>query len=432
MLDRTAGYTSYRTTNVLWAESLPSSWEELRLKAFADFVNRGSTPDYVDESRYRVVNQATFSKGRFDESEIRFTNDNSGDARGALEVGDVLLASTGGGVLGKCHLFLGERGKYIADSHVTIIRDKRGRFVPAFLYYCLLINYDFIEGTLGQGATNQTELQRSWLRDTVFPFPDLETQVRIVSFLDEKTAEIDAAVEKKRRLIDLLNEQKSILINRAVTNGLNPDATMKDSGVDWIGEIPAHWDVKRAKYVFDEIDQRSATGEEELLSVSHTTGVTPRSEKNIMMFMAEDYTGSKLCQPSDVVFNIMWAWMGALGVSEHDGIVSPSYGVFRSKEPYAFNNWYLENLLRSWGYVQEYNRRSTGLHSSRLRLYAHMFFAMEIGFPSRAEQNEIERETKDRLELFDQSIDATEREITTLNEFKQTLIANAVTGKIKI
>ena len=230
----------------------------------------------------------------------------------------------------------------------------------------------------------------------------------------------------------MLNEQKAILINRAVTKGLNPDAPMKDSGVDWIGEIPAHWEVKRAKYVFDEIDERSTTGKEELLSVSHTTGVTPRSEKNIMMFMAEDYTGSKLCQPGDVVFNIMWAWMGALGVSENHGIVSPSYGVFRSKRAGRFNNWYLEHLLRSWGYVQEYNRRSTGLHSSRLRLYAQMFFAMEIGFPTKAEQDQIEAQTKDRLSLFDRSIDATQREISTLNEFKQTLIANAVTGKIKI
>jgi len=128
----------------------------------------------------------------------------------------------------------------------------------------------------------------------------------------------------------------------------------------------------------------------------------------------------------------MWAWMGALGVSEYMGIVSPSYGVYRPKNLGLFNNWYLEHLLRSWGYIQEYNRRSTGLHSSRLRLYPDMFFAMEIGFPPKSEQDEIERYLNTTSAVIDDAISSSEREVEALNEFKQTLIANAVTGKIKI
>ncbi|EKO3839721.1 restriction endonuclease subunit S, partial [Vibrio harveyi] len=127
---------------------------------------------------------------------------------------------------------------------------------------------------------------------------------------------------------------------------------MKDSGVDWIGVIPEHWEVKRAKYIFDEVDERSKTGDEELLSVSHMTGVTPRSEKNVNMFMAEDYSGSKLCRENDLVINIMWAWMGALGVSSQVGIVSPSYGVYRQKVKDTFNPVYLEYLLKSTKYVE--------------------------------------------------------------------------------
>jgi type I restriction enzyme S subunit len=93
--------------------------------------------------------------------------------------------------------------------------------------------------------------------------------------------------------------------------------------------LPAAWEIHRAKYSFREADDRSEQGNEELLSVSHKTGVTPRSQKNITMFMAESYEGHKVCRPGDIVVNTMWAWMAAIGVSRHVGIVSPAYGIYR-------------------------------------------------------------------------------------------------------
>lgn len=268
---------------------------------------------------------------------------------------------------------------------------------------------------------------------SLFPLPAASEQTRIADFLDVKTAEIDSTIAKRERLIELLEEQKIILINKAVSQGLNPDAPQNESGISWIDKIPSHWQVKRAKYLFREIDERSVSGEEELLSVSHMTGVTPRSEKtNIYMFMAEDYSGSKLCRPNDLVFNIMWAWMGALGVSDRTGIVSPSYGVYRQLKEGTFNNWYLEHLLRSTLYVAEYNKRSTGLHSSRLRLYSHMFFDMELGFPPREEQDEIEYETKKQVSQADAVITAVRSEIEKLTELRSTLVASIVTGKVRV
>lgn len=268
---------------------------------------------------------------------------------------------------------------------------------------------------------------------SLLPLPAASEQARIADFLDVKTAEIDAAIAKKERLIELLEEQAAILISNAVTKGLNADVPQRDSGVAWIGHIPSHWYVKRAKFLFLEIDERSANGEEELLSVSHMTGVTPRSEKtNVYMFMAEDYSGSKLCRPNDLVFNIMWAWMGALGVSDRVGIVSPSYGVYRQLKEGTFNNWYLEHLLRSTLYVAEYNKRSTGLHSSRLRLYSHMFFDMELGFPPREEQDEIERETKKQVSQANAVITSVRSEIEKLAELRSSLVASVVTGKMRV
>lgn len=117
---------------------------------------------------------------------------------------------------------------------------------------------------------------------------------------------------------------------------LKPYAEYKDSGQRWLGQIPAAWQLRRAKFLFREIDERSKTGKEELLSVSHKTGVTPRSEKSVTMFLAKSNVGHKLCRPQDLVINTLWAWMAALGVSRHKGIVSPAYGVYRPLSPISF------------------------------------------------------------------------------------------------
>lgn len=230
----------------------------------------------------------------------------------------------------------------------------------------------------------------------------------------------------------MLNERKQIVIQQAVTKGLDPNVKMKDSGLEWIGEIPEHWEVKKAKYLFKEVDERSVSGVEELLSVSHMTGVTPRSEKNVSMFMAEDYSGSKLCQKNDLVINIMWAWMGALGVSNYEGIVSPAYGVFRQLLSNTFNPMYLEYLLKTTKYIEYYNRVSTGLHSSRLRFYGHMFFAMKIGYPNLAEQNQIIAYIDNEFLKIDQVLMSLAKQVEKLKEYKTTLINDAVTGKIKV
>ena len=342
-------------------------------------------------------------------------------------------------VLNKMNVIIGSVGisdYYGALSPVYIILYPKNSEKNEQRFLGYLFKVKSFQKSLRRIATGILEIRESINRNAFkkipLPLPPLDEQQRIADFLDQKTAEIDKAIAQKQRLIELLEERKTILINQAVTRGLNPNVPMKDSGVEWIGEIPEHWDVKRAKFLFYEVDERSKTGEEELLSVSHMTGVTPRSEKNIYMFMAEDYTGSKICRDGDLVINIMWAWMGALGVSDRTGIVSPSYGVYRQLKENTFDNWYLEHLLRSSEYVAEYNRRSTGLHSSRLRLYSNMFFDMEISVPPIDEQVKIKKEILIQSSLIDTTIKNVMAEIVSLTELRSILISNAVTGKIKI
>lgn len=317
----------------------------------------------------------------------------------------------------------------MSSAYIRIVPPKDWN--SRFLYYYYFHMYQAeVFNKIGSGV--RSTLGQSDLLDLPIPVLDCEVQDNIVRFLDEKTAKIEAAIALEERQIALLKERKQILIQNAVTKGLNPNAPMKDSGVDWIGEIPAHWEVQRAKYLFREMNERSDSGEEELLSVSHMTGVTPRSEKNIYMFMAEDYSGSKLCEPGDLVYNIMWAWMGALGVSDHRGIVSPSYAIFRPFDQQAFNRKYLEWLMRSNSYVEHYNRVSTGLHSSRLRFYSHMFFDMFLGYPAREEQDKIVAFIEEQVGKIDAAIRAKVDSARLLAEYRATLISSAVTGKIKV
>ncbi|MFZ4662546.1 MAG: restriction endonuclease subunit S [Caldilineaceae bacterium] len=204
-----------------------------------------------------------------------------------------------------------------------------------------------------------------------------------------------------------------------------PDYQMSE--VSWLGRIPTHWKVTRAKNLFYESNELSISGEEEQLSVSHMTGVTSRSEKNVTMFKAESYVGHKICQPNDLVINTMWAWMGALGVSRIPGIVSPSYGVYRPKDVNLIHAQYYDSLLRTPHYVAEYVRRSTGIHSSRLRLYPDEFLRMPLLFPPLEEQTQIAKFLDYETANIDALIAKQQQLIALLQEKRQAVISHAVT-----
>lgn len=170
---------------------------------------------------------------------------------------------------------------------------------------------------------------------------------------------------------------------------LNAHPAYRPPRMRWLPHVPEHWNEQRAKTFFREVNERSRTGEEELLSVSHLTGVTPRSQKNVTMFKSASYVGSKLCRPGDIVVNTLWAWMAALGASRYAGIVSPAYGVYRPHNTESFNPAYLDYLLRTRAYVAEYIGRSTGIRASRLRLYPNQFLDIALLQPPRSEQDQI-------------------------------------------
>jgi len=209
-------------------------------------------------------------------------------------------------------------------------------------------------------------------------------------------------------------------------DGLKPYPEYRPSDHPWRGEVPAHWTEKRAKYFFREVDERSTTGEEELLSVSHKTGVTP-PKAHVTMFKAESNVGHKICRPDDMVINTMWAFMAALGVSREVGLVSPSYGVYRSIRSGELHPEYVDRLLRIEDYKSEYLCRSTGIRSSRLRLYPDQFLRIPILCPSAEEQAAIVRFLDHVDRRVRRYIRAKRQLIALLNEQKQAIIHRAVT-----
>lgn len=217
----------------------------MRLKEICDFISRGTTPDYVDESPYKVMNQATFSKGWLDESNVRYTSKPIKDAQ--IKKGDLLMASTGGGVLGKVFFYDSEDDSFYADSHVSILRNSKRNNLMKFLYYFFSIRYEEINATMVKGSTNQTELQRNYLLAYELDIPSLPKQQQIVEYLDEKLAKINKRLTVLEKQQNAYVRLKKSIIHHAVTRGLNPDVPLKDSGIEWIGMIPEHWERFRLK-----------------------------------------------------------------------------------------------------------------------------------------------------------------------------------------
>ena len=263
------------------------------------------------------------------------------------------------------------------------------------------------------------------------PLPPLPEQAAIVCYLDHVDRRIRRYVSAKRKLIALLEEEKQAVVNWAVTRGLDPNVRLKPSSIEWLGDVPEHWDVRRAKFFYREADERSTTGTEELMSVSHITGVTPR-KKSVTMFKAESNIGYKLCRPGDIVINTMWAYMAALGIARQTGLVSPSYGVYRPLNHEHMEHTYIDSLLRTEAYRANYTIRSTGITSSRLRLYAESFLDILLLCPPITEQNAIVEHLGQVTAATNTVISRARRQIELVEGYRTRLIADVVTGKLDV
>ena len=259
--------------------------------------------------------------------------------------------------------------------------------------------------------------------------PPLEEQKLISRYLDKKTKQIDRLVEKIRKKIELLKEQRNSLINHCVTKGLDPNVEMKDSEVEWIGKIPKHWTVQKISTLYSQSSVRGHEDEENL-SVFRDHGVVRRKDFENKNVLSEDLSNYKLVNKGDLVLNKMKTWMGSLGVSDYRGIVSPAYYVL--KPNFDFFSGYLHNLLRSKIYIDQYASLSKGVRPGQWDLSFDEFKSLKIILPPIEEQIEINSHLSKKLEYSKNLSELEKQRVQKLNEYHQSIIASVVTGKVRV
>ena len=336
--------------------------------------------------------------------------------------GDFVLIGRQGALCGNINY---ASGQFWASEHAIVV-DVQGNAEVHWLGELLT----FMNLNQYSQSAAQPGIAVDVIANLPIPVPPISTQKAISRFLVAETTEIDGLITAKQKLLDLMAEKRRAIVVEAVTRGLDPSVPLRPSGIDWLGDIPAHWEVERSRWLFTERDQRSQTGEEEMLTVSHLTGVTPRSEKDVNMFEAESTAGYKLCFAGDLAINTLWAWMGAMGTARVDGIVSPAYNVY-TPGPRLLPD-FVDALVRIPVFAQEVTRYSKGVWSSRLRLYPEGFFETWWPVPQLEEQQKIVEHISAETAKIDRLRTATESSIALLKERREALIAAAVTGQLEI
>ena len=268
------------------------------------------------------------------------------------------------------------------------------------------------------------------LRVISYVVPSLLEQQRIADFLDVKCAEIDSILDATRTSVEEYKKLKQSVITETVTKGICGNRPMKETGVEWIGEIPAEWDVIKIKWLLKERNDRSENGSEEPLSMSQKYGIIPTNELDTVPNMASSFVGAKLVSKGDLVFNKLKAHLGVFAVSEFDGLVSPDYAVYYSAGRCDVK--YLERIFKTPQYISEFRKRSTGVGAGLTRLYTSDLFDMYTALPSETEQKEISAYLDDKCATIDSLIASKEALITELEAYKKSLIYEYVSGKKEV
>jgi len=258
-----------------------------------------------------------------------------------------------------------------------------------------------------------------------------QEQQAIVSYLDNKVSKIDKYISTAEKKIVALDELKQVTIADAVTHGITPNAPMKDSEIPWIGMVPKHWKIKTLR-AYIQIYSEKNHAEKQLLSVTREQGVILRdvdSKEENHNFIPDDLSGYKLVRRGDFAINKMKSWQGSYGVSNYEGIVSPAYYVCKLKFE---NKDFFSKSIRCKAYVPFFNQYSKGIRVDQWDLSPIALKNISFFEPPISEQNEIVAYIDRKVAQIDKMKAAELAQIDKLKEYKQRLISDVVTGKVKV
>ena len=423
-------YDAYKDSCVGLIGQIPENWSLKKLK-FLTQVNASSLPENHPKTEiisYVDIGNVSFEKGISEVQQLKFSEAPS-RARRLANCGDTVVSTVRTYL--KAITYVDERcSNYVYSTGFAVLSPNE-ELIPKFLLNFVKSNsfthqVDVVAKGMSYPAINSTELSNLWVS-----FPDIETQEKIVEFLDQKTSEIDQAIAIKEQQIALLNERKQIVIQKAVTQGLDPNVPMKDSGVEWIGQIPEHSEIIKVKNLFKLIIEPAPKNNDlELLSVYTDIGVKPRKELEERGNKASTTDGYWKVRKGDIIVNKLLAWMGAIGLSNYDGVTSPAYDILRAIKP--LNPYIYHLLFRSPTCSAELKKHSRGIMDMRLRLYFDKFGDVLVPYAPITEQNEIIKYIEVEEQKINAGIELINQQIEKLKEYKTTLINDAVTGKIKV
>ncbi len=338
----------------------------------------------------------------------------------------LLVAEDGANLLSKSTpLAFIAKGQYWVNNHAHILKPKRG-----LLKYWegVLQSNDYTPQISGSA---QPKLTAENLGNISLPTPPVSEQIAIAHFLDRETKKIDTLIAKQQKLIKLLQEKRQAVISHAVTKGLDPDVKMKDSGVEWLGEVPEHWSLIRGRFLFGK-KERQPRGDDKIVTAYRDGQVTLRENRRKDGYtIAIKEIGYQRIKKNDLVVHGMDAFAGAIGVSDSSGKCTPEYAVLRPIEKQNKVHYFAHILRlmakRDYIYVicPSVRERAPRFRFEKLK---NVFLPV----PPSTEQREIVQHISNQTTKLDALVEKSKHAITLFQERRTALISAAVTGKIDV
>lgn len=414
-------YDKYKDSGIAWLGEIPEHWGVSKAKWMFVKNKRERRPEDEVITCFRD-GQVTLRKNR---RLTGFTESEKYDGYQGVRKGDL--------VIHQMDAFAGSIGVSDSDGMATsVLHCCTPIGNENVYYYAYLLRHmaktGYIQSLYKGIRERSSDFSFPIFRDQLLAVPPIDEQEKIVEYIESKTLTIDSYVRERERELRLLNELKQTEIAQAVTQGLNPNVPMKDSGIPWVGMIPTHWEMRRIKYILSEQKERSVTGAEILLSLTKENGLIPSSEKKNKTMESDSLVGYKVIRKGEIVFNRFKARLFAR--SNYDGLVSPDYAVYQCHD--VADADYMVTLLNTPMYREAFNRKASGIGDGFSRLYTDELFSFYSIFPPKSEQQEIVHFIDEKCNNVNGLIAELESEITYLKEYKQRMIADAVTGKMKV
>lgn len=410
-------YPKYKDSGVKWIGEIPEHWEVLPIKRIAPLV-KAKTEDKT--LNYIALENIESYSGRL----LSYNTSSPESDCNTFCVGDVLFNKL------RPYLTKSIVAEFdgMCTSELLVLRTNQNN---KFLNYVLL-SPKLID--LINASTYGAKMPRAnwtFIGGCNAPLPPLDEQQAIVAYLDEKVGKIDRYISEKEKEIVALDELKQATIANAVTRGLDPNAPLKDSGIKWIGNIPQHWEVKQMRNYLTLVSEKNHP-EKQLLSVTREQGVIIRnteSKEENHNYIPDDLSGYKYVKEGQFVINKMKSWQGSYGVSDYEGIVSPAYYVcdlsFPCKE-------FFSKAVRSKAYIPFFTQYSKGIRVDQWDLSTIGLKTIPFIEPPIEEQQAIVDYINTKTAKIDQMKDGIKSEIEKLKEYKQRLISDVVTGKVRV